>query len=229
MSAAWIGWMARRAPGRTAAAIPDLRRLEHGRASCRQLRPIGRLRGIGRRQRHRGTREPEVERLAAAIVGIVAGLWLALRVAGRAVEPDVEMLVVTDPHHELVEPGTVAGDGLAEPLLDPLVDEDAVEMGHLGRQLQQGYVLLSEDAIVDAIVVGAHKRAQPGILPLCRRQRRPGLALEPEIGIEARLVAGMSGDRRTAARLADIADIKRRLARGAHLFRQRLDEVERDG
>src|SRR3981189_1275822 len=55
--------MARRAPGRTAAAIPDLRRLEHGRASCRQFRPIGRLRGIGRRQRYRGTREPEVERL----------------------------------------------------------------------------------------------------------------------------------------------------------------------
>src|SRR5258708_39686389 len=102
MSVAWTGWMARRTPGRTAAAIPDLRRLKHGRASCRQLRPIGRLRGIGRRQRHRGTREPEVERLAAAIVGIVAGLRLALRVARWPVEPEGESVGVTDHTHDRV-------------------------------------------------------------------------------------------------------------------------------
>src|SRR3984893_16144460 len=226
MSAAWIGWMARRAPGRTAAAIPDLRRLEHGRASCRQLRPIGRLRGIGRRQRHRGTREPEIERLAAAFVGIVAGLRLALRVAGRAVEPDVEMLVVTDPHDELVEPGAIAGDRLAEPLLDPLVDEHTVEMGHLRRQPKQADMLLGEYAVVDAAVIRQDERAQPRGLALGRRQPRAVLALEPDVGVQAGLVTGMTGDGRTAARLADIADIKRRLARGAHFFRQRLDEVE---
>ena len=37
--------------------------------------------------------------------------------------------------------------------------EDAVELGHLGREPQQRYVLLGEDAVVDAIVVGAHQRA----------------------------------------------------------------------
>src|SRR5712672_832755 len=90
-------------------------------------------------------------------------------------------------------------------------------------------MLLGEHAVVDTTVVCEDERAQSRVLTLCRRQPRPGLALEPDVGIEAGLVTGMARGRGAATRLADIADIKRRLACGAHLFRQRLDEVECDG
>src|SRR5579883_3618714 len=46
---------------------------------------------------------------------------------------------------------------------------------------------------------------------------RAGLTFEPDVGVEAGLVAGMAVRRRTAARLADVADIERRLASGADL------------
>ena len=81
-------------------------------------------------------------------------------------KPEVEMLVVTDPHHELVEPGAVAGDRVAQPLLDPLVDEQPVEVGHLGGEPQQCDVLLAEHAVVDAAVVGQDQRAQARVLAL---------------------------------------------------------------
>src|SRR4029077_8537965 len=46
---------------------------------------------------------------------------------------------------------------------------------------------------------------------------------------EAGLVTGMARGRGSATRLADIADVKRRLTGRAHFFRQGPDEVERDG
>ena len=54
-------------------------------------------------------------------------------------------------------------------------------------------MLLGEDAVVDAAVVGQDERAQSRILALRRRQARAGLALEPDVGVEAGLVAGMTG------------------------------------
>jgi hypothetical protein len=90
-------------------------------------------------------------------------------------------------------------------------------------------VLLVEDAVVDAAVVGQYQRAQARVLALGGRPWRSGLPLEPDVGIEAGLMAGMAGRGRAAARLADVADIERRLAGGAYSFRQGLDELERDG
>ena len=139
------------------------------------------------------------------------------------------MLVVAHPHHQLAQPGAIAGGGLAEPLLDPFVHEDAVEMRHLGGEPQQGGMLLGEDAVVDAAVVRPHQRAQARILALRWRETRPGLAFEPDVGVEPDLMAGMARWRRTAARLADVADIERRLAGSPHLLGQSLDEVDGDG
>src|SRR5436190_9293160 len=111
------------------ARAPILRRVQNRLACRRQLGSVGRLHGAWRRQADRWFGEPDVELLAAAVVGVVAGLRLALRVAGRAVHADMEVLVVAGPDHDLVQPGTIAGHGLAEPLLDPLVGEDAVDTG----------------------------------------------------------------------------------------------------
>ena len=58
-------------------------------------------------------------RLLAVAIGMVGrGLAhhdeeLAARIAGRAVQADMEVLVVARPHHELVQPAAVAADGLA--------------------------------------------------------------------------------------------------------------------
>src|SRR5262245_53592189 len=139
------------------------------------------------------------------------------------------MLVVACPDHELVEPGAAARHGLAEPLLDPLVHEYAVEMGHLRGQPQQGDVLLAEHAVVDAAVVGFDQRAQPRVLALRDLQTRTGLAFEPDVGIEASLMAGMAGGGGPAARLTDVADVEMGLARGAYLLREGRDEVDGDG
>ena len=106
----------RRQKGRRPSGCP-----QHGRACRRQLRTIG----LGwRRWDGRCDRclaEPGIQRLAAAVVVRIVGLRLALRIAGRAVQADMEMLVVPVPRHELAQPGAVAGRGMAEPLLDPLV------------------------------------------------------------------------------------------------------------
>ena len=41
------------------------------------------------------------------------------------------------PHHQLVQPAAVAADGLAQPLLDELVHEQAVDVRHLRGEPQQ--------------------------------------------------------------------------------------------
>src|SRR5690349_15334239 len=66
------------------------------------------------------------------------------------------------------------------------------------------------------------------MLTLGWRQARAGLALEPDVGVEAVLMAGMAGRCRAAARLADVADQKRRLPSGMHLGAQGLDELQGD-
>ena len=104
----------------------------------------------------------------------------------------MEMLVVSVPGHELAQPGAIARRGMAEPFLDPLVHEHAVEMGHLGSGAQQRDMLLGKDRVVDAAVVATNQGAQPGIFAVRRRPASSWLALEPDIGIEADLVAGMA-------------------------------------
>src|SRR5262249_26109279 len=68
----------------------------------------------------------------------------------------------------------------------------------------------------------------PWVLALRLRQAWARLALEPDIGVEPGLMAGMARRSGPAARLADVADIEMGLTRGTHLLRQGLDEVDGD-
>ena len=85
-------------------------------------------------------------------------------------------------------------------------------------------MLRGEDAVVDAIVVGAHQRAQPGILPLRRRQRRPGLALEPDIFMFDEPTAGMSVDE-VPTILNLISAIKEDVSKTILLVEHKMDVV----
>ena len=102
-----------------------------GRPFRRRARGAGG--GGGRMQRRGG--EPMVELLAAALARRPHRLPLAFVIVGRAVEPDVEMKVVSPPRLHLAEPGSVAAGVAAERLLDRRVDEDALDLRVLRRRL----------------------------------------------------------------------------------------------
>jgi hypothetical protein len=101
--------------------------------------------------------------------------------------------------------------------------------GEVAASRSKRHVLVGEHRVVDAVVGGAHQRAQARVLAVGRRATGAGLALEPDVDVEAGLMAGMAARRGPAARLADVADVERRLAGGAHLLAEALDEVEGDG
>ena len=79
-------------------------------------------------------------------------------------------------------------------------------------------MLLVEDGIVNGEVV-TNKRSQTRALAVSRSVMRAWIALEPDVGVETALVAGMSSRSRTTARLADVSDQKRGLTGRPHLLR----------
>ena len=120
------------------------RRLEHGAALFRQARhghDVARLRRIrvlvgppwllG---------EPPGERLAAAVVVGRCVLRLAAIRAGLAADADMEMIVMAPERPDLPQPAAIAGDRVAELLLDARVDKDALDLGIARRALQQPFM-----------------------------------------------------------------------------------------
>jgi len=80
------------------------------------------------------------------------------------------------------------------------------------------------DARIDVEAVGAHHHDRGGFLALVTRQSPVRHRRQPDIGVEAHLVAGVPGQHRTAARLRHVADQYPRPARILMgLVRQSLD------
>src|SRR5690349_24984632 len=93
--------------------------------------------------------EPPVEILAAAITCRHWLLRLAVRAVRRAVDADMEMIVVLPILPHLVEPGAIVTGLAAERLLDRRIDEDALDLGLLGSRLDQRRVRRRPDPGID--------------------------------------------------------------------------------
>ena len=69
-------------------------------------------------------------------------------------DADVEMIVMLPILPHLVEPGAIVAGLAAKRLLDRGIDEDALDLGLLGRCLDQRRVRRSPDMGIDILAVG---------------------------------------------------------------------------
>ena len=179
------------------------------RGSRRKFRHrISRTRNILHRERRieKCVGEPRLELGAAAVAAGVRRLRLTGRAVRRAADADVEVIVVPPPRPHLLEPGAVRARLAAQRHLDRRVDEDALHLGVRGGRLDHVEMARRPQFRIDvAPAVGDdHGRGHllalgAGKLP--RRHRG-----EPDVGIEADLVARMAPHHRAAARLRHVAD-----------------------
>src|ERR1700731_755513 len=82
-------------------------------------------------------REPPVEIGAAAIAGWRRRLVVALGIASRAGETNMEMIVVSPPRANAAQPGAVGPGLAAQRPLDARIDEDALHLGSAGEGFEQ--------------------------------------------------------------------------------------------
>ena len=197
------------APPRLARARTGVGSLGYRAASRRQARHrLSRSRNVQRRGRRieEGFGEPRIEIGAAAVAAGRRRLRLAGRAVRRTADADMEVVVVPPPRPDLFEPGAVGTCPAAQRHFDRRVDEDALDLGVRGGRLDHVEMAGRPQFRVDvAPAVGDHHRRRDflalGAAELPRRHRR-----QPDVGIEADLVARMAAHHRTAARLRHVAD-----------------------
>ena len=160
--------------------------------------------GLGARMQ-RLVGEPPGKRLVAAVAGRQRILRLAAGIARRTFDADVEVIVVPPIRAHLVHPGLAFG-GLAQSLLDRGVDEDAIDLGLLGRGLDDPGLGGRPMPPVDREPVLGHHVDRRHVLALLERERMVGHRGEPDVGVEADLMRGVAGQHRSAARLGNVAD-----------------------
>ena len=108
--------------------------------------------------------------------------------------------------------------------LDRRGDEDAVDPRVARRGLEEGGVR-GGPVGVDVALVGGEHADRRDALALGAAEVEPGRRGDPDVGVEAGLVAGVAGDR-AAARLGDVADVEA-LPAGLHRgAAQVLDEAD---
>ena len=118
-------------------------------------------------------------------------------------------LAVAPPGPDQPEPGAVAGDLVAELLLDRRIDQDAIDVRQAGGEVEQGDVGRAASARdrtprpSGRTRLGRFDRRPPGE----REQRMGRIDIEPDVGVDAHLVADMPAAQRAAARVGDVADI----------------------
>ena len=149
--------------------------------------------------------EPPVERLVAAVAGGNRVLRLARRLAGRADDADVEMVVVAPIGTHLVHP-RFALVRLAQRLLDRRVDEDALDLGLLRRGLDDPRLTSAPMRGVDREPVGPHHVDGGHLFALGAVESMIWRRRQPHVGVEADLVRSVAGQHRPAARLRNVAD-----------------------
>ena len=185
-------------------------RAEHDLACLRQIGHDQRRRWLLRNRRRlgvkHGIREPPVEFVAAAVAPGRWGLRLAFGVISRAGKTNVKMVVVAPIGSYLGKPRTICAGLPTQRLFDRGVDEDALDVRGLCCGLDHREMPGGPDRRVDvAAILGDDIRCghlfafDPAQFSI--RHRR-----QPNIGIKADLVARMSTDHRTAARLRHVTD-----------------------
>src|SRR5215471_14051831 len=217
----------RRSEMRRAAALAGLLRQQHLTAGGGQIGHPGSRPRLCRRTgfgvQHR-LGEPVIELRAAAIVRRPRLLRRALGTVGGADDPHVEVIVVPPPRLDLVQPMAVAAGVAAQRLLDRGIDEDAGDLRVLRRGPDQRHVRRRPYLRVDVPAVFGHDHGRRYFFPLLARQLAVGHWREPNVGVEAHLMAGMAGEHRAAARLPHVTDEETVPAGLGRLRREPLEE-----
>src|SRR5262249_14961699 len=148
---------------------------------------------------------PPIE-LRATAVASRRRLRTTLLLAGRTIEPDMEMIIVAPPRPDLCEPTAVRPGLAAQRAFDRGVDEDALD-GWLARDgFEQTAMLRRPRHRIDVHSVSANDiRCRKlvtfgGAQPPVRHPRQPNIGIEPD------LVRTVPCQHRPAARLRDVAD-----------------------
>src|SRR6266849_8565944 len=150
-------------------------------------------------------------------------LALATAGASRTFDADMEVVVVAVHRPHLMEPAAVALGFAAKRFLDRGVDEDALHARLLRGRADHREMARGPGARIDVEPVGTHHHDRGRFLALFARQSPVRHRRQPDIGVEAYLVAGVPGQHRTAARLRHVADQYPRPARSLpRLLRQSL-------
>lgn len=119
----------------------------------------------------------------------------------------VKVFIMAEPGRHLAQPTAIAARGVAEMPFDPFIDEYPVGRRLLSGGAQHRSMTFLPDREVDSGVALQHQRTDGEVLTCIGGEARSYTDLEPDIDVETGLVAGMKRIGRTAARLADIADI----------------------
>src|SRR5467141_3634345 len=157
-------------------------------------------------------------------------LALASAGAGRTFDADMEVVVVAVHRPHVMEPAAVALGFAAQRLLDRGIDEDALHARFLRRRADHREMARRPGARIDIEPVGAHHHDRGRFLALFARQSPVRHRRQPDIGVEAHLVAGVPGQHWAAARLRHIADQYSRPPRIlVRLVRQSLEQRDQVG
>src|SRR5262245_4011775 len=100
--------------------------------------------------------KPPVEFLAATVTLRRWRLLLALDLAPRAVEANVEMIVVAPPRPDSRQPAPIVARVAAQRALDRRIDKDAGDRRALGRGFEQFAMLRPPNRRIDIIAVAGN-------------------------------------------------------------------------
>ena len=137
---------------------------------------------------------------------------------GRAAETDVHMRGVVVPWPHQAQPGPVTLGGFTQLLLDCGIDQYPIDVGQARRQMQQGHHVRRPARQFHASLIGPHHAWQLHRLALRRSQSVLRRDIQPDIDIEAELVAEMATRQRPTARAGNVLDIEITQARRMDLF-----------
>ena len=174
---------------------------------------------IGRRRFGRGVQliEPPLQRVVAAVARRGRRCLDAIGLTGRAAKPDMHVRGMAIPRPDQLQPRPVAGHLAAQLLFDRGIDQDAVDVRQTGGDAQQRGDARRPDRRIDVAPVGPHQAAQFDRVALRADNGGRGPHVQPDIGVQADLVADMAARHRAAAGAGDVFDQQRRQAGGGGL------------
>lgn len=120
----------------------------------------------------------------------------------------MEMVVMAVPGADLFKPGSIALSRTAEFALDVCIYEHPIDRGNRRRQFQQPLVLFAPESAIEAGpgTVQEAGGGNVGAPSICFRIEA-GIQVEPDISVEAGLMAAMAERHRSAPGQRKIADL----------------------
>ena len=145
--------------------------------------------------------KPPLKRGIAAIALRRWGLIDAFGLPGWAFEMQMHMRRVAIPGTNPTQPGAISRHLLAQLLLDRRIDQHAVYPRLRGGKVDEDDVLRPPDRQIHAASIGTDEGVRFDILTLGDGHYRMWPCnVEPDIGIDSELMAGMNAHQRAAAR-----------------------------